>query len=103
MREDTLRVSVVIPAFNEETAVGAEVENIRQDLQQSGIVHEIIVVDDGSHDRTADNAVAAKARVLRHLNNRGYGASLGCPSVIPPPPPAAHNAREGREQPVGRN
>lgn len=76
MREDTLRVSVVIPAFNEETAVGAEVENIRQTLQRSGIVHEIIVVDDGSQDRTADNAVAAGARVLRHLNNRGYGASL---------------------------
>lgn len=76
MREDTLRVSVVIPAFNEEAAVGAEVENIRQTLQRSGIEHEIIVVDDGSRDRTADNAVSAGARVLRHLNNRGYGASL---------------------------
>ncbi len=76
MSNETLRVSVVIPAFNEEAAVGAEVENIRQTLQRSGIVHEIIVVDDGSQDRTADNAVAAGARVLRHLNNRGYGASL---------------------------
>jgi len=31
---------------------------------------------------------------------RGYGASLGCPSMIPPPPPQAHTAREGRDQPV---
>ncbi|MBS1788245.1 MAG: glycosyltransferase family 2 protein [Acidobacteria bacterium] len=76
MRNDILQVSVVIPAFNEEAAVGAEVHNIRQALRQSGIPHEIIVVDDGSHDRTAEEAVRAGARVLKHLHNRGYGASL---------------------------
>ncbi len=76
MSKEPLQVSIVIPAFNEEAAVGAEVRNIRKTLQQSGIEHEIIVVDDGSQDRTADEAVRAEARVLKSLMNRGYGASL---------------------------
>jgi len=69
-------VSVVIPAYNEEAGVGPQVKSVRGGLQSHGIPHEIIVVDDGSEDRTAEEAVRAGARVLRHLNNRGYGASL---------------------------
>ncbi len=69
-------VSVVIPAYNEEGGVGPQVKSIRQVLRSHGITHEIIVVDDGSHDSTAEEAVRAGARVLRHLKNRGYGASL---------------------------
>ncbi|MGD9965605.1 MAG: hypothetical protein AB7T59_03730 [Hyphomonadaceae bacterium] len=34
---------------------------------------------------------------------RGYGASLGCPSMIPPPPPAVHQSRRDNDQPAGRN
>jgi len=37
---------------------------------------EIIVVDDGSADKTAERAAEAGARVFRHTTNRGYGASL---------------------------
>ncbi len=76
MSKEPLQVSIVIPAFNEEAAVGAEVRNVRKTLQQAGIEHEIIVVDDGSQDRTADEAVRAEARVLKSMMNRGYGASL---------------------------
>ncbi len=46
-------VSVVIPAFNEEAAMREQVENVRRVLNSQGIVHEIVVVDDGSQDRTA--------------------------------------------------
>jgi len=74
--ESELAVSVVIPAYNEENGVGPQVKSISQVLNSCGIAHEIIVVDDGSQDRTAQEAVRAGARVLRHLNNRGYGASL---------------------------
>jgi glycosyltransferase involved in cell wall biosynthesis len=69
-------VSVVIPAYNEERGVGPQVESIRLVLTSHRIKHEIIVVDDGSDDRTAEEAVRAGARVFRHLKNRGYGASL---------------------------
>ena len=55
-------VSVVIPAYNEESAVGAEVEAIRRVLCSHGITHEIIVVDDGSEDRTGEEALQARAR-----------------------------------------
>lgn len=71
-----LAVSVVIPAYNEENGVGPQVKSIRQVLSSHGIRQEIIVVDDGSQDRTTEEAVRAGARVLRHLKNRGYGASL---------------------------
>jgi glycosyltransferase involved in cell wall biosynthesis len=72
----TIGVSVVIPAYNEEKGVGPQVESIRLVLSSHRIKHEIIVIDDGSEDRTAEEAVRAGARVFRHLKNRGYGASL---------------------------
>jgi glycosyltransferase involved in cell wall biosynthesis len=69
-------VSVVLPAYNEENAIGAQIEAIRSVLTSHEILHEVVVVDDGSHDRTTARAVQAGARVLRHPRNRGYGASL---------------------------
>ena len=69
-------VSVVIPSFDEEAAVGPEVNALSTVLNGNGIPHEVIVVDDGSTDRTADNAQAAGARVIRHVENKGYGASI---------------------------
>jgi len=64
-----VRVSVVIPALNEEAAIGGVVREIPRDL-----VDEIIVVDNGSTDRTAELAAAAGARVVREPT-RGYGAA----------------------------
>jgi glycosyltransferase involved in cell wall biosynthesis len=72
----TSPLSVVIPAFNEELAVRDQVNAIQRVLDAEGMDYEIIVVDDGSLDSTAEKAAEAGARVLRHLENRGYGASL---------------------------
>jgi glycosyltransferase involved in cell wall biosynthesis len=69
-------VSVVLPAYNEEGAVGPQVEAIRRVLSAHGIINEILVVDDGSEDKTAGRALRAGARVVRHPENRGYGAAL---------------------------
>ena len=69
-------VSVVIPAFNEQGAVGSVIGEVRQALRRAKIPHEILVVDDGSRDRTAAAARKAGARVVSMGENRGYGASL---------------------------
>jgi len=67
-------ISVVIPAFNEADAVGEAVRQIEEVLAE--VEHEIVVVDDGSQDATADEARAAGARVIHHPHNLGYGAAL---------------------------
>ena len=69
-------LSVVIPAFNEAGAIRAVVEETRRTLKDLGVEHEVIVVDDGSEDGTAAEAVAAGARVLAHPANAGYGAAI---------------------------
>lgn len=69
-------LSVVIPALNEEDAIASTVHEVRQVLDAAQIVHEIIVVDDGSQDRTGEIAADAGATVVRHVHNLGYGRSL---------------------------
>ena len=66
------RTSVLIPAYEEEFAIGALVENIHA----LGRWNEILVVDDGSKDRTAERARAAGATVIRHPYNKGNGAAV---------------------------
>lgn len=69
-------VAVVIPAFNEEKAIGGVLDGLRDALARSGRPFEIIVVDDGSSDRTAEVARGRGVTVVAHGVNRGYGASL---------------------------
>jgi len=69
-------VSVILPAYDEEAAIVEQIEAIRGVLLEHEIIHEIIVIDDGSQDRTAELALRAHSRVLRHSQNRGYGAAL---------------------------
>lgn len=73
---DGMSLSVVIPAYNEEGAVRATIDDIREQLDPTGIAYEIIVVDDGSSDNT--RAEAEKTGVIVDFNqvNTGYGASL---------------------------
>ncbi len=68
------QISVVIPAYNEGPCIGEVVSKIHNALQD--IEFEIIVVNDGSSDDTAEKASTAGANVINHHINRGYGASL---------------------------
>lgn len=68
-----LAVSVVIPAYNEEEAIGAVVRDV---LEQAPDLREVIVVDDGSSDRTAEVAAEAGAAVVRSPYNKGNGAAV---------------------------
>jgi len=69
---DPSSVTIVIPAFNEASAIGSVVRSLRE----SAAWHEILVVDDGSKDTTASEAEQAGARVVRHPYNKGNGASV---------------------------
>jgi glycosyltransferase involved in cell wall biosynthesis len=72
----SVNVSVVIPAYNESGAIGEAIRLVRRTFEKAAVTHEIIVVDDGSSDNTAQIAADAGAIVLRHPENLGYGASL---------------------------
>jgi glycosyltransferase involved in cell wall biosynthesis len=68
------RVTIVVPAFNEESGIAPVLEKLKTEL--GGAIGELIVVDDGSTDDTAKIVEASDVRVIRHPVNRGYGASL---------------------------
>ena len=63
-------VYVVVPAYNEASAVFDVVRELRTQYPN------VVVVDDGSHDATTTEARRAGATVLRHVLNRGQGAAL---------------------------
>jgi hypothetical protein len=69
-------VTVVLPALNEGRVIGDVVRQVCATLTEHGILHEVLVVDDGSTDDTAIAAQSAGARVLGHVQNLGYGQSL---------------------------
>jgi glycosyltransferase involved in cell wall biosynthesis len=75
---EELSVSVVIPVFNEEATVGNVVTRTKKTLEQLGASYEILVVDDGSDDRSADIAQELKAHVLRdHHQGKGFALRSG--------------------------
>lgn len=69
-------VSIIIPAFNEAHVIGRVLLDLRLALEQKGLLFEIIVVNDGSSDATAEEADNAGARVISHPYNKGYGAAI---------------------------
>ena len=66
----TIKSIALIPAYNEEIAIGSVV------LKTKPHVDEVFVVDDGSHDDTAEVANDAGATVVQHEMNKGKGAAL---------------------------
>jgi glycosyltransferase involved in cell wall biosynthesis len=71
-----MSLSVIIPAYNEEGALRPTVDDVRSELEPLGIPYEIIVVDDGSHDKTRAEAHASGAKVDWNDVNSGHGATL---------------------------
>jgi len=69
-------VAIVVPAYNEERGIGPTITRLRSAMEDSGFTYEIVVVDDGSTDATAERAAESDVRVVRLPGNRGYGAAL---------------------------
>jgi glycosyltransferase involved in cell wall biosynthesis len=69
-------VTIVVPAYNEEHGIRPVVELLRNAMTDFPYEFEILVVDDGSKDRTAEEARATGVRVVQHRQNRGYGEAL---------------------------
>lgn len=78
---DEPQYSIVIPAYNEEARIGATLERVMDCIQRHGWTAEVLVVNDGSRDRTA--AIVSSAarqyanlRLIENPGNRGKGYSV---------------------------
>ncbi|MFA7681911.1 MAG: glycosyltransferase family 2 protein [Candidatus Peribacteraceae bacterium] len=72
-----MSVTIILPAYNEARHIGAVLQDLHAFLQERHIAAEVIVVDDGSGDNTAQQAQnVGGVRVIIHPRNKGYGAAL---------------------------
>jgi len=72
-------LSIVVPAFNEADRIGSSLERVSTWIEKTGVAAEVVVVDDGSSDGTAqlvDGMGLAGVRAIRGEKNRGKGAAL---------------------------
>ena len=65
-----MKIIAVVPAYNEEKTIFKVVSELKENVK------EVIAVDDGSNDQTAELAKKAGAKILTHFLNRGQGAAL---------------------------
>ncbi len=70
------QISVIIPAKNEAEGIGSVIARVREALDGYNPSYEILLIDDGSTDNTAEKALEAGAVVLRHPYNIGNGAAI---------------------------
>jgi glycosyltransferase involved in cell wall biosynthesis len=77
-----VRVLLIIPAFNEQQALGGLLAEIRALVAPAGVEFDTVVVDDGSVDRTADVARQGGVRLLRLCRNLGIGGAVQAGLVL---------------------
>ena len=76
MEDLSLDLTILIPAYNEEGVIGEVVAQIQDLLSQLDYSYEVLVVNDGSDDGTADAAKKSGARIISHPENIGNGAAV---------------------------
>lgn len=68
--------TIIIPAYNEAQAIGPVLDHIQHVMAEAERPYQLLVVDDGSTDGTADIVQGKGATVVRNSKNRGYGAAI---------------------------
>jgi UDP-N-acetylglucosamine---dolichyl-phosphate N-acetylglucosaminyltransferase len=71
-----MKLIILIPAYNEESKIGEVLEQVLA-VDLEGVDKEIIVIDDGSPDRTGEIARSKGVLVIQHIVNRGVGGAIG--------------------------
>ena len=71
-----MNISIIVPTFNEEESIADVIGTIETAMRAYEIAHEIIVVDDGSTDKTLEIVRSKGVKIVRHDQNKGYGAAL---------------------------
>jgi len=78
--DNSINLSIIVPAYNEEDSISSVIESIEKAVIQNIAKFELIVVDDGSTDRTVDIAQRFadknKIRLFRHTANLGMGRAI---------------------------
>jgi len=70
-------LSIIIPVYNEAKCIARTVTTLQSVLLESNIQHEIIIVDDGSTDKSGTMIEGFNGvLLLKHPSNKGYGASI---------------------------
>ena len=76
MSFETMLLSIIIPVYNEELTVGNVIDGVKRILQQQGLNHEIIVVDDCSYDNSLEAAKKHSVRIYTLKQHLGKGYAL---------------------------
>lgn len=71
-----MQISIIIPAYNEEDRISATLDKILTYLKENNYEYEVIVVDDGSNDRTVQVAGIFDVKVISQASNLGKGAAV---------------------------
>lgn len=71
-----MKLSVLIPAYNEENRLGATLNNVKVFFDSKAFSYEIIVVNDGSSDKTAEIAKLNAAKLIEYKENMGKGYAV---------------------------
>jgi len=67
---------ILIPAYNEDSVIGSVIKQLQSVIKPLKLKKTIVVINDGSTDKTANIAQQVGAKVISHPINRGYGAAL---------------------------
>jgi len=76
MKKDRPSISVIIPVYNEEKTIGDVIKRTKNAMTRLKASHEVLVVDDGSVDRSAKISLEMNAHVLKEKSHHGKGYML---------------------------